>query len=272
MLPNIYRQPTTEPIGEAWILSCLGENNSRIDDKTTLADVVKANPNLIAKDYQGEFPLLIKLIDANDDLSIQVHPQSKTEFWHIISPTPSKLYFGFKKDTTKDEVENLLKQGQITSILNYIDVSAGDSYLINPGTIHAIGKGTFLIEIQQNVDATYRLFDYNRVDADGKPRELHIEQALYCINYNQTRVFENKSFEHIMQTSFFNVFKYHVTDKKQLDATEKSFHALVVLSGNGNLKAGDQNIALNQYDTYFIPAGTGVYELSGDVTVIVATI
>lgn len=272
ILPNIYRQNITEPIGEAWILSCLDKDNSPIDKKTTLADLFKANPNIVSHGYNGEFPLLIKLIDAQDDLSIQVHPSSKTEFWHIINPKPSQLYFGFKQDTTRDEVEKVLKEGQITSMLNYIDVSAGDSYLINPGTVHAIGKGTFLVEIQQNVDSTYRLYDYNRVDKDGKPRQLHIEQALYCMNYNQTRVFKNLSFEHIMSTPHFNVFKYQITDKKQLEATDKSFHALVVLTGNGNIKAGDQNIALSQYDTYFIPASTGPYEITGNVTVIVVTL
>ncbi len=271
-LPQIYHQSSNDKIGEAWILSCIDNDNSPIDEETTLLDIFKKDPSIVGKNYQGNFPLLIKLIDAQDDLSIQVHPSIKTEFWHILNTTPSKLYMGFNTDTNKQEIQTLLQQGKITSVLNHFDVKQNDSYLINPGTIHAIGKGTFLIEIQQSADVTYRLYDYNRVDQDNKHRPLHIDQALDCIDYKKLEINQTNNDTHLVNCPFFNVYKHYITDKLTLNANDQSFHAVVILEGSGKVKTNDQAMAFEPYDTFFIPAGTGTYEIDGCATIIQVTL
>lgn len=272
LLPKIYDVKTNDTIGEAWILSCIADDNSPLENQQTLLDLFKANPNIVAEGYQGLFPLLIKLIDAQDDLSIQVHPSIKTEFWHILNKTPSKLYLGLNKNSNKDEVKQALENSQITSLLNHVDVSENDSYLINPGTIHAIGKGTFLIEIQQSADTTFRLFDFNRIEKDGKPRELHINQALNCINYNQLPIEKHEQSDHLVSCPFFNVYKYKINDKITLKATKKSFNAIVILDGKGQIKDSNQTIDFKAYDTFFIPASSGQYEVSGNATFVLVTL
>ena len=272
LLPQIYGFNTNDKIGEAWILSCIGQNNSQLENGKTLLDLFNENPNIVAEGFKGQFPLLIKLIDAQDDLSIQVHPSIKTEFWHILNQTPSKLYLGFNQNVNKDQVKQVLESGQITSLLNNIDVVANDSYLIEPGTIHAIGKKTFLIEIQQSADTTYRLFDFNRVDQNGKPRELHISQALDCINYNQLKIEKHQQNDHLISCPFFNVYKHKITEKMSLNATKKSFNAVVILDGNGQLKTNQQTIDFKAYDTFFIPADSGTYEVVGNATIILVTL
>ncbi len=271
-LPKICGIPNNEKIGEAWIMSCIGADNSLISDTVTLLDLFKQNPDIVAKGYKGNFPLLIKLIDAQDDLSIQVHPNSKTEFWHILNKNHSHLYMGFNQNTDKSTVEAAIKSGQITNLLNHIEVQEGDSYLIEPGTIHAIGKGTFLIEIQQSADVTYRLYDFNRVDVDGKPRELHVNEALECINFNQHSITKNEQKEQLISCKFFNVFKQQIGGTVELKADEKSFHAITVLDGNIEVELADQKIFLHPFETCFVTANSGAYKITGDATIIRTTL
>lgn len=271
-LPEIYHVKTDDKIGEAWILSCINDHNSPLENGKTLLDIFKQNPDIVAKGYKGAFPLLIKLIDAKDDLSIQVHPNIKTEFWHILNKNPSKLFMGLNQNTDRNAVEQSLKNSTITDLLNNISVSEGDSYLINPGTIHAIGKNTLLIEIQQSADVTYRLYDFNRVDSNGKHRQLHIKEALDCINFNKLEINKTDQNEHLINCPYFNVYKHKVSDKIMLNATDKSFHAITILEGKGNIKLGNQNVAFNQYDTFFIPASSGQYEIIGKAVIILTTL
>lgn len=271
-LPKIYSKNTKEKIGEAWILSCLGNDNCFVNKTTTLLDLFKANPNIVAKGYSGSFPLLVKLIDAQDDLSIQVHPNIKTEFWHVLNKKPSKLYMGFKQNTTKAQVQKSLMDSRVTTLLNHVDVVNGDSYLINPGTIHAIGKKTFLIEVQQSADITYRLYDFNRVDVNGKPRQLHIKEALKCINYSQLSVAKKQTTEQLVACPYFHVYKYGLKDSLEFNATDNSFQAVVILDGKGSIKSGKQKLVFKPYDTFFIPAGSGQYKLTGKGTIIRITL
>lgn len=271
-LPQIYDQKTNDKIGEAWILSCIDDNNSPIDKSSTLLDLFKKNPDIVAKGYKGAFPLLIKLIDAQDDLSIQVHPKIKTEFWHILNQKPSKLFMGLSQNSDRENVQKALQESTIPNLLNNINVKAGDSYLINPGTIHAIGKGTFLIEIQQSADVTYRLYDYNRTDSNGQKRPLHINQALDCINYSKLDIAKTDKNEHLVNCPFFNVYKHEIKDFITLNATEKSFHALTILDGNGTIENNGQKVPFKQYDTFFIPAGSGQYKIEAKATIILTTL
>ena len=266
LLPQIYGSKTSDTIGEAWILSCIGNDNSPLENGRTLLDLFNRNPNIVAEGFKGPFPLLIKLIDAQDDLSIQVHPSSKTEFWHILNKKPSKLYMGFNQKVDKQQVKQALTQNKITSLLNNVDVVADDSYLINPGTVHAIGKKTFLIEIQQSADTTYR------VDKNGMHRDLHISQALDCLDYNQYSLEKHGKNDHLINCPFFNVYKYKIFDKVTLNAGKNSFHAIVVLEGNGQIKTDKKSVIFKAYDTFFIPANAGEYEVSGSSTIVVVTL
>lgn len=270
-LSKIYQKKTTQ-YGEAWILSCLKNMNSPIGKNKTLKDLFSKNKNIVKKGYKGEFPLLIKLIDANDDLSIQVHPEVKTEFWHVLNNKPSKLYMGFKKNTNKKEIEKILKNGDITKTLNHVSVKEGSSFLIKPGTIHAIGKHTFLIEIQRSADVTYRLYDFNRVDKNGKKRELHIPQALKVINYQKLPIKKNKPNKVLVKCPFFTVYQEVINKQKIFNATSESFHCLTVLSGRGMIKANKQTLKLKPFDTIFVPASEGKYLVKGNLKLIRTTL
>lgn len=279
-LSKLYKQDHKKKYGEAWIMSCLNDKNSSIGRGhfykkryKTLKDLFDHNPNIVKYGYQGEFPLLIKLIDAKEDLSIQVHPSCKTEFWHVLNSRPSHLYMGFKYDTSRKYIENTLKNGDITHTLNHVKVSDGASYLINPGTIHAIGAGTFLIEIQRSADVTYRLYDYHRKDKDGKERELHIDKALNVINYKSYEIKEGNETGLLVKTPYFQVSRddlhYEIATNR---ATKESFHAVVVISGEGHIKQGIHKQYIKTGDCIFIPAGAGKYKVLGKLSIITVTL
>ena len=205
------------------------------------------------------FPLLIKLIDAKDNLSVQVHPSDdyalkyensfgKSEMWHIISADEgSGLYVGLNKDYTKEEIEKALKEGNILEYLNFYQVKPGETYVIKPGTIHAIGKGVRLIEIQQNSNLTYRLYDYNRVDKDGKPRELHIKKALDVIDYHKYEPSKSND-ELLADNKYFTVKRIEFDKVVKLSASE-SFLSFTFLEGEGTVN----DLPYRQYDTFYLP-------------------
>jgi len=278
-LSKLYGQEEDQ-YGEAWILSCLNGKNSPIGRGyfykkkfKTLKDLFDENPNIVRKGYKGEFPLLIKLIDAKKDLSIQVHPKVKTEFWHVLNHKASHLYMGFKDKTSKKEVEDILRFGDITQSLNHIKVKEGDSYLINPGTIHAIGAGTFLVEIQRSADVTYRLYDFHRKDRNGKERELHIDKALKVIDYSKYRIRKGNDSGLLVKCPYFSVtrenLRYEIATNK---ATNESFHAIVVLEGQGRLKQRLNGCSLKPGDCVFIPAGSGKYKVIGKLSYVTVTL
>jgi len=271
-LQKIFNIDSNDTIGEAWILSCINDDNCYINNQQTLKDLFSKNKNIVKKGWKGDFPILIKLIDARDDLSIQVHPKIKTEFWHILNTKPSKLFMGLNQDVTKKQIKDALNTSSITSLLNNIDVKNGDSYLIKPGTIHAIGKGTFLIEIQQSADVTYRLYDYDRIDSNGKHRPLHINESLKCLDLNKLNISKHKNKVHLISCPFFNVYRYEIKSTKELCADEKSFNTITVIDGKLDIITPSQIIHLNQYETAFIPASEGKYKITGKSTIILTTL
>ena len=184
-------------IAEGWMLSCHKDGENIIDggkfDGKTLSEVIKET----GKDILGTkaqkydfFPILIKLIDAKDNLSVQVHPNDdyalrvegeygKTECWYVIDcDEGAELIYGFKKKISNEEFRKRIEDNTFLDIVNHVKVKKGEFFFIESGTLHAIGKGILLAEIQQNSNTTYRVYDYNRLGADGKPRELHTEKAL----------------------------------------------------------------------------------------------
>lgn len=207
-LPEFVRQPapTEDPVGEAWMLSDVDGNLSVVADGPyagqTLRDLCARDPEVIFGKHvppDGRFPLLFKFIDARQELSVQVHPndeqaarlkgpghRGKTEAWVILDadPVTSRVYAGFKPGTTAERFRDVMAAGASPDVLHCFTPKAGDCVFLEAGTVHAIGANILLFEVQQTSDITYRLFDWNRVDAKTKqPRELHIEPGLACANF-----------------------------------------------------------------------------------------
>ena len=251
-------------VSECWELSIREQDSSIIvsgKDIGKLLNEVISNEDIgPAMERFPYFPLLIKLIDAKENLSVQVHPSDeyalkkensfgKSEMWHIISADEgSGLYVGLNKDYQKEDIQKALKEGMILDYLNFFKVKPGDTFVINPGTIHAIGKGVRLIEIQQNSNLTYRLYDYNRVDQNGNPRELHIDKALEVINYHRYQSVRSGS-SLLADNEYFTVKEISFDKELELTANERSFISFTFLEGEGTVN----DIPYNKYDTFFLP-------------------
>ena len=253
-------------ISELWELSVRDDFSSIVDSGINKGKTLK---EVLTKEDIGPnsdrfiyFPLLIKLIDAKDNLSVQVHPSDeyalknensfgKSEMWHIINADEDAgIYVGFNDDYKKEEIERRLNDGTILETLNFFKVKPGDTFVINPGTIHAIGKGVRLIEIQQNSNITYRLYDYLRKDKDGNYRELHIKQALEVINYKKY-VSSNSSSSLLADNQYFHVERKEVNEELTIKADEGSFVSFTFISGEGKV----DDINYQTYDTFFLPNG-----------------
>ena len=258
--------------GDAELLSELWELSVRGDDSCFVAsgkDLGKRLDQVITNEDVGPiseqvpyFPLLIKLIDAKDNLSVQVHPSDdyalekyqsygKNEMWHIISAEPGcGLYVGFNKDYTKEEIKEKLEKSEILDALNFFEVKPGDTFMIKAGTIHAIGKGVRLIEIQQNSDLTFRLYDYLRKDKNGNYRPLHIQEALNVINYHRFEK-EDSGSSVLADNKYFHVERKEVDGELELEANNNSFISFTFLSGEGLV----DDIPYKIYDSFFLPHG-----------------
>ena len=194
-------------IGESWEISGVAGSESVVADGkdkglTLTALIDKYGASLLGeknyKRYGDSFPLLIKFIDAHDDLSVQVHPDDelarkrgskfgKTEMWYVLGAAPgARLANGFNREVNPDEYEGLVNSGEIMDVLNFNPVKPGDTFFIPAGRVHAIGKGAFVAEIQETSDITYRLYDYKRKDKDGNERQLHTKEAFEAINFKDT--------------------------------------------------------------------------------------
>ena len=240
-----------------------------------------------------QFPMLIKFIDAKKPLSIQVHPDDdfamsvekeygKNEMWYIMDcDEDAFVYCGFKEDITKEEIKTRIENHTITDVLNKIYVKKGDAIYIPAGTVHAIGSGILICEIQQSSNSTYRLYDYDRKDKDGNLRELHIEKALQVINTNKYEPFISKYSEEkndgyskktVCSCKYFQVFVYDVKDDVEFYVDRASFNALVFLDGFGTVSNGEVEMALKKGDTFFLPAGIGNVKVQGECKFIVANV
>ena len=275
-----YGKGTQESISELWEMSARGEDSSIIDSGPNKGKLLA---NIITNEDIGPvykrfpyFPLLVKLIDAENDLSVQVHPSDeyalkhdnqfgKCEMWYIINcDEGAGIYIGLKRDSSREEIEQKVKDGTILELLNFVKVKPGDTFIINPGTIHAIGRGVRLIEIQQNSNLTYRLFDYNRVDKNGKQRELHILKALDVIDYSAYK-FQKIESDCLADCKYFRVFREEVNGHWIIDANQDSFATFTFLSGKGYV----DDIPYKQYDTFFVPHGKKC-EIKGSGTIIIS--
>ncbi|MFD2114451.1 type I phosphomannose isomerase catalytic subunit [Paenibacillus yanchengensis] len=239
----------------------------------------------------GRFPLLIKLLDCNDDLSVQVHPTNdyqylpegelgKTEMWYVLDAKPgAHIIYGLQENITRDQLEAAINNGTIMDTLNTITVKTGDAFYIPAGTVHALCSGIVVAEIQQNSDTTYRLYDYNRPGLDGQLRELHIEDSLNVIaydgagaTYTATTDVDNKQWLEIAASPYFTVHYGKVTDQWQLQTPANSCVILVIATGEGNIIWGDQSLSVTSGQCLLLPATLGYYQLTGTMTVLQSTI
>ena len=280
------------PLAESWELSCHKDGLSTIDggvyDGKTLEAYIKENPGCLGTLCEGnELPILIKLIDAADNLSVQVHPNDKqakewenqngkTEMWYVAwADKGAKMTCGVKMDITKTELENAIVENRVEELLNTVPSKKGDVFFVEAGTIHAIGKGNVIAEIQQNSNVTYRLYDYDRRDKNGNPRELHIEKGVKASNCKRTEVRKiptcSDGARLLGSCEYFAVKEIKLSGNKTLFADEKSYHALIVTEGEAEIKTGDFFGKIKAGETVFVPACLGEYTLSGKATILLTT-
>ena len=277
-----FKNIDLDVVSELWELSVRGLDSSIIDsgkNKGKRLDEILSKEDIgPVADQMPFFPLLIKLIDAKENLSVQVHPSDeyainklnsfgKTEMWHIINADEGcGLYVGFKKDYSRKEVEESLNNGTILDLLNFFKVKPGDTFFIEAGTIHAIGKGVRLIEIQQNSDITYRLYDYLRKDKNGNYRELHIKQALDVINYKKYEKPQVNQ-ELLAKSKYFTVKRVELNRELELVANKNSFITFTFLDGEGEV----DDILYKKFDTFFLPYGHSC-RIKGKGTLIISEV
>ena len=278
------KQTDKEIVAESWELSFHKDGPTRLEDGKTLQESVTKED--LGKNCDGFpfFPMLVKLIDAKQDLSVQVHPSDsyalkhensfgKTEMWYIVEAEEGAgIYLGFKRDVTQEEYENAIKNNTLTELLNFFEVKAGDCYFIPSGTIHAIATGCLICEIQQNSNLTYRVYDYGRKDKNGKERELHVEKALKVTNlqkYEYTPLgLTTDQGELLGLSRYFTTTSICVDGEKEIFADKNSFKCVTCVDGQGLVG----NVAVSCGDSLFVPAGYGAVKLSGNMRFIMAEV
>lgn len=279
-------------LAETWELSCHPDGPSVIENGTYKGKTLREYVEKCGRGVLGtncvkfeDFPVLIKLIDAKDNLSIQVHPDNqyalenegqygKTEMWYVADCEEGAfLYYGFSKKISKEEFEKRIRENTLTEVLNAVPVKKGDVFFIEAGTIHAIGRGIVIAEIQQNSNVTYRVFDYGRRDKMGNRRELHINKAL-DVTKCEPAVQDQSSFPHLASCEYFTVDKWCIESpefsKKDI-VTKESFVHILILEGNGSVKCGNEEMDFCKGNSFFIPADSGELIISGKCEVLVTT-
>ena len=249
--------PENEKIGESWELADLPNDKTLIANGElsgqTLARAIGNHPvEITGREYfTGPFPLLIKFLDAQDVLSVQVHPdeqtckllgegEPKTECWYIIAAEPgSYIYKGLKKGVTKPEFTEAIIEGGVEDLLAKIPVEAGECHFLPAGTAHAIGPGLLIAEIQLPSDTTYRIFDWNRVDKNGNPRRLHIKQALESIHFDvPDDELAATTIGRLVECEYFTVDKGHQAKNCEVLLSAGEMEVLVIVSGYGTITGG----------------------------------
>lgn len=292
------KESKLERLAESWELSCHKDGGSVIANGEyagkTLAEYIEERPETLGTNC-GRFeffPVLIKLIDACDNLSVQVHPDNeyaqrvegeygKTEMWYIVDcDEGASLIYGFKEEISKEDFRKAIETNTLLDKVNSVPVKKGDVFFINSGTLHAIGRGILIAEIQQNSNTTYRVYDYGRVGADGKPRELHIEKALDVTNLTPAEPYklpdpqklEGRTVRQLADCEYFTVSREEIETETLLCADEASFNHVLVLEGDAALVSDFGEVKLKKGSSVFVPAGTGAYTIKGKCSIIITEI
>lgn len=282
----------SENTGECWAISAHPNGQSIVSNGAyqglKLGELWSAHPELF-RSSSPVFPLLTKLLDASEDLSVQVHPDDeyagkhedgelgKTECWYIVDAEPgAEIIYGHEA-TTKDELVRMIREGEWDNLLTRVPVKAGDFFYVPSGTVHALGKGIVVLETQQSSDTTYRVYDYERRDAQGNLRDLHLDKAIDVTTVPQSyvpvtyTVTEEKNLKKtsFVSNSFFTVEKWEVTG--QTEAQGKDQYTLFsVIEGSGELHHEGTVYPLNKGTHFIAPVDFGSVVLSGELTMIVA--
>ena len=288
--------PDNDPIGEAWLLSDRDDHASLVADGLlkgqTIGQLMKKFPEQMMGKLAGKFnrfPLLLKFLDAHEMLSVQVHPsdrqkdfildgeQGKTEAWVVLESTSeSKIYAGLKPKTTAENLRQSIANGTVEDHLSYFTPKRGDAVLLPAGTVHALGGDIVVFEVQQNSDVTFRLFDWNHIDAKtGKPRALQIDQAVACIDFAQGEkanvipvLEEQKSVlrERLFQCEYFRLWR--LSGKLPFTVGEKDLpRVLVCIDGEGELEHNNTSYTIRKGDVWLLPSIVGSCMFSPYATV-----
>ncbi len=278
------------PLAETWECSTHPDGVSLVASGQFagkgLAEVLKLRPDFLGRhsEHLGELPILIKLIDAKRDLSVQVHPDDsyakkhengelgKTEMWYILDADDgAKLVYGLHRETSRDELARAIENADVSKYLQKLEVKKDDVFYIEAGTIHAIGAGILIAEIQENSNLTYRLYDYDRVDKDGNKRELHIDKALSVANLGvapeprlRLRTLRYKrgcASEFLCRCKYFQVERMLLNTERcrepfSMQSSELSFEVLLCVEGSGTIAFANEEIEFHKGDTVFVPANS----------------
>ncbi len=273
------KEADTDTIAECWELSMFTDSESIVDDPAfyeyTLSKLQRNYPELFGDKVNdhSKFPILIKLLDATADLSVQVHPDDlyamareggslgKSEVWYVADADEgSAIYYGFNRDTNRDEVKEAIENNTVTELLNKVEVKKGDYFYVPAGTVHALLKGVTVIEVQQSSDLTYRIYDYDRRDKNGNPRKLHLKQALEVMDYSKgvvpapSPVKELQSgakVKVLTRNGYFTTKEVVVENGEYLVYSDDSFVTFTVADGEGEFESGEK---IAKGETWFVPA------------------
>lgn len=287
-----YKLPS-QLIGECWGISAHPNGESIVKNGVyaglTLKEVWNRYPEIFGEQISGEFPLLTKILDANKDLSVQVHPNDsfaskqentksgKTECWYIISCRDgAEIIYGHHAKT-KEEFQYLIENGEWEKLLRRVPIKPGDFFYVPSGTIHAICEGTVVLETQQSSDITYRVYDYDRVDHNGLTRELHLEKAYEVttiphIDYSlkkQVSYGKDVDITTYIKEEYFSVYKWEIKGEAILNLSN-TFHLVSIIEGKGELIIGSDKFIIGRGEHFILPANTVTVTIKGEITAIVS--
>ncbi len=294
-LKTFLNKPITSKItGESWELSTVEGDVSVVSNGDlkgkSLMELIDETPNEILgtrvyERFGKQFPLLFKYLDAREDLSIQVHPNDKlakerhnsfgkTEMWYVMqADSDSRIIVGFKENSSKEEYLKHLHDNTLVSILDDVKAKSGDVFFLETGTVHAIGAGLVVAEIQQTSDITYRLYDFDRVDAQGNKRELHVDLALDAINYN--KVDTQKKYETKLNVSntvvdcpYFTTNFIPLEDKIEVSKSGETFTVYMCIEGSFEIEYNGFKQTYIKGDTVLVPAAINAFILSGKASIL----
>lgn len=293
-LASLGKNIKSHNTGESWELSMVDGDLSVVENgfykNDTIQFLIENYPNevlgeSILNKFGTQFPLLFKFLDAKSDLSIQLHPNDdlakkrhnsfgKTEMWYIMqADQDARIILGFKENSSAEEYLSHLKNKTLPSILKEYKVKKGDVFFIETGTIHAIGAGILLAEIQQTSDITYRVYDWDRVDEYGKSRELHVDFALEAINYSkkESQIVHQKNVNQenlLVNCDFFTTNLIPLNGRVSIKKENDLFYVYICTEGDFDIEFGSQVLSFKAGDTVLIPAKMESFELRGNATLL----
>lgn len=288
-------------VAESWEVSCHKDGPSTVENGPMAGHTLWEAIQSMGQECLGsraigreDFPVLIKLIDAKQSLSVQVHPddeyarrvegeQGKNEMWLVLDADPGAyLYYGFAKEMTREEFSRRIRENTLCDVLNRVEVKPGDVFFIDAGTLHAIGPGLLIAEVQQSSNSTYRVYDFGRVGADGKPRELHIQKALDVTKLKKETRLPHPQGEKqmldgykktlLVSCPYFITTLYEIEKHSPFLVDHDSFLTMTVIEGEGTLRYQGGELLAKKGDSFFLPAGLGKCEVLGKCRILTCNI